>query len=200
MSGYIVCASSGQACTFSGTRNVLIDSCFESLCSRRTVVGTGSVPCYGWTSSAVTRCAYSQTEVPAITRLQGFVASASTQSGISRSAGKAIDGDTATRWEASNSTAGSWLQLTRGEPFYLSRIEITEFGQRIRGYRVEYLSGSSWVALQEGASVGANFVIDWSGHPLLVTNGVRIVTTGRASGQPSIAEFSVFGQALPAPQ
>lgn len=196
--GYIECARDGQVCTFSGTRNVLIQSCFETLCSQRTVVATGSLRCS--VSGSATRCSYSVAETAPIAQFRDLVATASTQSGASRSAGKAIDGDTSTRWEASNTSAGSWLQVKRAQPFYLTRVEIAESGQRIRGYRVEYLNGTSWEGLQEGVSVGPKLIIDISEYGLRVVNGIRIITTATATGQPSISEFSVFGKPLSAPQ
>lgn len=196
--GYVECARNGQVCSFSGTRVVLIDNCFETLCGQRTVVGTGSVVCS--VPSRATRCSYSLVETTPVAPLHDLVATASTQSGTGRLAAKAVDGDTATRWEASNTTPGSWLQLKRSEPFYLSRIEIAEFGERIRGYRIEYLSGSAWGVLQEGMSVGSKLVIDLSAYGLWRVQGVRIVTTGTAAGQPSVIEFSVSGSPVPASQ
>lgn len=196
-SGYVVCAGQGQTCTFTGTRSVIIDSCFEYTCWSSKVVATNSWVCFGYISMGVARCAYSEVQLGG--PLQGLTATASTQSGSSRTAAKALDGLVDTRWEASNSSSGSWLQLKRAEPFYLQRIQILEYGYRIRGYRVEYLNGSVWTPIQEGGQVGPNLVIDVSALPLIVTTAVRIVTTATSVGQPSIAEMSLTGQPIPTP-
>jgi hypothetical protein len=191
--GFIECASRGQTCSFTGTRTVLTDSCFEYTCWSWKEVATGSSVCRGALSGAFSRCAYSVAELSVAGPLPGLTASASTQSGTGRSAEKAIDGSADTRWEASNSTAGSWLRVSGSAPMYLSKIEVFEAGSKIRGYRVEYLQGNSWVPIQEGSTVGAHLVIDMAGWTPVLTTAVRIITTATSAGQPSIAELVVLG-------
>ncbi|MEC5387611.1 discoidin domain-containing protein [Uliginosibacterium sp. H3] len=192
-SGFIECALQGQTCNFTGTRTVLTDSCFEYTCWSSKVVTTAPVVCRGYLMGASARCAYSVGELGATAPFPGLTASASTQSGTGRTAAKAIDGDADTRWEASNSTAGSWLRVSGSEPIYLSKIEVFEVGSKIRGYRVEYLQGSVWTPLTEGSVVGPHLVIDMAGRTPVLTTAVRIITTGAAAGQPSISELVVLG-------
>jgi hypothetical protein len=188
--GYIECASKDQICSFSGTRTVRIDSCFESSCWSSLVVATESVYCRAYISMGFARCAYS---VDLVAPLDGLVATASSQSGNGRSAAKALDGLADTRWEASNSSAGSWLQIKRATPFRIRQIDILEYGNRIRGYRVEYLNGTVWTPLQEGASTNGHLLLNFNSTGPIVTTAIRIVTTATSVGQPSITEFRVEG-------
>ncbi|MFT3736292.1 MAG: discoidin domain-containing protein [Rhodocyclaceae bacterium] len=192
-SGYADCAVSGGTCSFAGTRTVWFRACFETLCTNATKVATSSIACtpeaFGITNSYWAHCYYSLSQSTYIT---GLVATASTQSGSSRSASKAVDDRTDTRWEASNSTTGTWLKVaTASTEFALQRIEIAEYGNRIRGYRLEYLNGATWTPLQEGTVIGSQFV--WRTDSPITTAAVRIVTTTASSGQPSITEFRVIG-------
>jgi hypothetical protein len=105
-----------------------------------------------------------------------------------------VDSNDLTRWEASNSTAGSWLQLTAAKPFMLRAVSLHEYGNRIRGYRLEYLSGSVWVPFATGNSLGTV----WANKaPPVVTTAVRLITTAPSAGQPSIVDFNVFGDLIP---
>ncbi|GAA5157229.1 discoidin domain-containing protein [Viridibacterium curvum] len=189
-SGYVECAGQGGTCSFTGTRYVITDSCFEYTCWFSKTVATSSHVCRGYLSMGVARCAYSVTTLGALT---GLTASASTQSGVNRGAGKALDGSLDTRWEASNSTAGSWLMIQSPKPFNLEKLEVIEYGNRIRGYRLEYLSGSVWTPLQVGYGLADSPVLfNNAAYPLL-TSAIRIVMTSSSAGQPSISEVRVTG-------
>lgn len=199
------CASEGARCEFTGTRSLWVTWCSSVACSSvSSGSATNGVLCapasFGMTLPAgYTRftCYVSSGETGPATLTSS--ATASTQSGIGRAASLAIDGDTTTRWEASNSSAGSWLQV-KGSAIFVSRIEVREYGDRIRGFRLEYKSlfGGQWTRIAEGTFVG-HLVIDTQAMPAMPTDTVRLITTARANGQPSIAEFVVTGNRIATP-
>lgn len=100
----------------------------------------------------------------------------------------AIDGNTSTRWEASNSSPGSWLRVSWSSAKTISGVTLREYASRITGYRVEYLSGSSWVSLATGTTIGSAKSHSFGA---VSTTAVRMFVTS-ASGQPSITEFEVY--------
>ncbi|MEC5387610.1 discoidin domain-containing protein [Uliginosibacterium sp. H3] len=198
--GFKRCAFAGATCSFSGTHSVIAQWCNSTDYCRYSaaITATNGVLC---TAEALKiaapadlpnlACFVSITE-GVLTRWNG-PASASTQSGNARAAAFAIDGKLDTRWEASNSTAGSWLRVNGAEPTYLSKIEVFEAGSKIRGYRIEYLQGSVWVPILEGNGVGPRLLIDMANRAPVLTTAVRVITTTTAVGQPSIAEIVVEG-------
>ncbi|HEX5125607.1 MAG TPA: discoidin domain-containing protein [Rhodocyclaceae bacterium] len=94
----------------------------------------------------------------------------------------------ATRWEASNSSAGTWLRISFSSARSISSVTLEEFGARIQGHRVEYLTGSTWTTLATGTTIGASK--SYSFTPVSTT-AIRLFVTS-ASGQPSINEFEIF--------
>ncbi|MGC3963676.1 MAG: pectate lyase [Rhodocyclaceae bacterium] len=119
----------------------------------------------------------------------GATATASTQSGGSYTPAKANDGDVSTRWQASNSSSGTWLQITFSSAKTVSSVTLREYATRITGHQLQYLNGSTWVTLATGTSVGAAKTYSFSA---VSTTAVRIYVTS-ASSQPSITEFEVYG-------
>ncbi|HSD38468.1 MAG TPA: discoidin domain-containing protein [Rhodocyclaceae bacterium] len=115
-------------------------------------------------------------------------ATASGQSGSSRTAAMAKDGNVATRWEASNSSPGSWLRISFASATSVKSVTLREYATRITGHRLEYLSGSTWVPLATGATVGAAKTYNFTA---VSTTAVRLFVTS-ASGQPSINEFEIY--------
>jgi pectate lyase len=115
-------------------------------------------------------------------------AAASGQSGSSRTAAMAKDGNVATRWEASNSSPGSWLRISFASATSVKSVTLREYASRITGHRLEYLSGSTWVPLATGATVGAAKTYNFTA---VSTTAVRLFVTS-ASGQPSINEFEIY--------
>lgn len=113
--------------------------------------------------------------------------SASTQSGNSRSAAKAIDGDTATRWEASNSSPGSWLALHFSEPQTLSQVNVSEYGSRIQAYEYQVLRNGVWTTVASGSSPSVGL----RGQHLESVSAVRLYVT-KAGAQPSIIEMRAY--------
>lgn len=196
--GFKYCSERGETCKVTGTRVVMFKRCFETLCSsaRKPVVST--VLCadeeFGLSMPAPSTrgvCFVQIDPVLPLSKVSGK-ASASGQSGNSRQAAMAIDDDVATRWEASNSAAGAWIQMSSAGPFRLGRVDIAEYGSRIRSFRLEYLQGSTWVPFLEGGTLGTRSVAT----PIVITTAVRLITTSKSAGQPSISSFTVLGGPL----
>lgn len=119
---------------------------------------------------------------------QTATATASSQSGNSRVPAMANDGKATTRWEASNSSKGSWLRLTLASPTSIQKVQLDEYGGKVKAFRVEYLSGSQWLTAASGTTIGSQKVISFTP---VNTGSVRLMLTD-LSGQPSINEFEVY--------
>jgi len=193
--GYVFCANKGGLCVFSNTRTVLYRSCFETLCRDVTKEATDFISCipevFGLAASYDARCyvrmssSSSSSSAPYVT---GLVATASTQSGDARRPMQAVDGSLNTRWEASNTSLTTWFQVELPRQTLVKSLEIVEFGSRIKGYAIEYWSGTAWVVAYNspGPLLG---VLPMSTPTVAVR--LRITTTPGA--QPSISEFRVRG-------
>ncbi|GAA5169067.1 discoidin domain-containing protein [Viridibacterium curvum] len=174
-------SSSSSSATSSSSSSVASSSSSSAVSSSSSSSISSSAPSSSSSSSV------SSTPTGTNLALSGS-ATASGQSGSSRTAAMAKDGNVATRWEASNSSPGSWLSINFSSARTVSSVTLREYLSRVTGHRVEYLSGSSWVTLGSGSSIGA--AKSYSFTPVSTT-AIRVYFTG-ASGQPSITEFEVY--------
>lgn len=160
--------------------------------SSRSSVASSASSSRSSVSSSVASSASSSSvsSVPSGTNLAlTATATASGQSGSSRTAAAAKDGNVATRWEASNSSSGSWLRMSFNGARFITGVTLREFGTRITGYQVQYLSGSTWTTVASGTTIGA--AKSHSISPPPSTTAMRVLITS-TSGQPSISEFEIY--------
>lgn len=122
-------------------------------------------------------------------------ASASTEASAARVAYKAIDGDAATRWEASNSSPGSWFAVDFALEMEIEQVRVQEHGQRVRAWEVQIRQQGVWQTVASGSEPtgGMPAQINLANKP--VTSALRVFFPARNSGQPSISEIVVMGRA-----
>jgi hypothetical protein len=102
----------------------------------------------------------------------------------------AIDGNGATVW-TSNSGSNSYLEVNLGRETEVNRIELIEQGNKIRGYKLQYLSDGTWVDIKSGTTIGSNMRIVF---PNIRSEKIRLLITDTDSN-PQIAEFKIFADA-----
>lgn len=105
-------------------------------------------------------------------------------------AGKAVDGDFATRWGAAKDTRDGWLQLDLGEERIVSRALVDEAGYgRIQSFRIELRQGETWSTVFAASTCGDRKSIRFN-KP--VTGRFFRLKILKASEVPTIAEFQLF--------
>ncbi|KRF21505.1 discoidin domain-containing protein [Paenibacillus sp. Soil787] len=126
----------------------------------------------------------------------GAAASASSQVLNTYAAYKANDGDsTTTRWLANaGSGVGEWLQLDFGSNKTFNTTRLKEGNNRISGYKIQYLNGSTWTDLiSNGTTIGTGKTDTF---PAVTASKIRLYVTAtvinNGSSQPSIWEFGVY--------
>ncbi|MCW1924457.1 discoidin domain-containing protein [Luteolibacter arcticus] len=103
-------------------------------------------------------------------------------------ASRAMDGSPDTYWRPSSGTAGVWLQATFSRSSKVNRVTLAENGNRVTGFKIQYLNGGTWTDLHSGTVIGASREIDFA--EVEVTQ-IRLLVTA-ASNTPAIREFSMF--------
>jgi alpha-L-fucosidase len=107
-------------------------------------------------------------------------------------AGKAVDGETATRWGAAAEARSAWLEVDLGQPQRVGRAMICELEYpRTRQFAVEYLDDQTWKPLARGTTVAGTKVLDF----MPVTARRFRLNILEATEVPTIEEFGVFAPA-----
>lgn len=113
----------------------------------------------------------------------------------SASAGSAIDGDNATRWNTgANQANGQYWQVNMGKPTFFNRIYINAAGftgDQPVGYQILVSSdGTTWKDAATGSGTAQNVVVRIVPQ---VAQYVKVVQTGSSSSHWwSLAEFNIF--------
>ena len=106
-------------------------------------------------------------------------------------AGKAVDGNSETRWATDTGTKSAWLEVDLGHRATFNRAVIKqaypELG-RVRKFAIEYLEGEHWKACYQGDKLGAK--LDAKFAPVTAQR-VRLNFTETTDG-PTIWEFQLF--------
>jgi predicted outer membrane repeat protein len=113
-------------------------------------------------------------------------ASATTQA-TGFEAALAKDGNTNTRWQPT-ATTGS-LTMTFSAPKFVYNVILRESGNRITGFQVQTLQGTTWTTRVTGTSVGSSRNLSFSA---VNAAAARIVITSSTGGTPSLTEFEVY--------
>jgi alpha-L-fucosidase len=107
-------------------------------------------------------------------------------------AGKAVDGETATRWGAAAEARSAWLEVDLGQPQRVGRAMICESEYpRTRKFAVEYLDDQTWKTLTNGTTIADTKVLDF----MPVTARRFRLNILEATEVPTIAEFGVYAPA-----
>jgi hypothetical protein len=121
----------------------------------------------------------------------GATASASSvwQDDSTYAADMANDGDETTRWNAAGwDQSGAWLQLDFGVPTYFNHTYISQYGDRVTGFKVQAWTGSAWQDLVVSTNNLGDSRSDYFAP--VTSSKVRLLITA-ASSVPSINEFAV---------
>ncbi|MFI7005294.1 discoidin domain-containing protein [Streptomyces sp. NPDC050145] len=124
---------------------------------------------------------------------KGRPASSSSDEDSALTAGRAVDGDPATRWASKEGADPQWLRVDLGENSTVSRVKLLWEAAYAKGYRVEISAdGTSWNPLAVEAN-GNGGTDDWTG---LTGKGRYLRVYGTARGTAygySLFEVEVYG-------
>jgi hypothetical protein len=101
-------------------------------------------------------------------------------------ADKAFDGNTGTRWASAVPTP--WLEVDFGTPTSVNGSMILDYGNRTKGYEIQYYDGSWKTAFIGGDPDDAGQV---DSFPIVTGTKFRLQVTS-SSGSPSIYEFELY--------
>lgn len=103
----------------------------------------------------------------------------------------ATDGDTATYWAADDGVTSGWLEADLGGPVTFNLAEIQEpicLGQRVKGFRIDYLEGDQWKTAARGATIGHKRLERFA--PVTATRVRLVIEDARAC--PVISTFALY--------
>jgi alpha-L-fucosidase len=104
-------------------------------------------------------------------------------------AGKAVDGDSDTRWATDAGTSAAWLEVDLGKVVAFNRVVIDEaLEQRVQEFDLQYKDGEAWKTILKGTTIGAN----WEREFEPVTARVVRLNILKATEGPTIWEFAVY--------
>ena len=112
---------------------------------------------------------------------------ASNEHSADYTASKATDGNSGTRWATSDGTTNAWLQVDFGAPTTFNKTVITQLGQRISSYNIQYYNGSSWVNAYSG---GAATTTQTDMFPRVTADKIRLQINNGTN--PTIYSFEVY--------
>ncbi|WP_370095528.1 DUF4038 domain-containing protein [Winogradskyella sp.] len=122
--------------------------------------------------------------------------SSSSDYDTSQTAEKAFDADLGTNWQSISNSGfnGEWLQVNFGSPTNFDTVHLSEYGNRVTGYRIEYSTdGTNWSTAYTGTTIGASLQISF---PEVTGNYARIFflsgTGATGVNQPIIYEFEIY--------
>ena len=119
----------------------------------------------------------------------GRPATASSVWDASYAAGKATDGNLATRWSLAGGKHTGWLEVDLQKEMTVGRADLYEFEQRIVSWSLEIKDGETWKPVATGNMIGAKKTITFS--PVKARQ-VRVNILDSGGGAPSLAEFQLF--------
>jgi hypothetical protein len=83
--------------------------------------------------------------------------SSSTTFASGQEAAKAFDGNLSTNWQAGNmDRLNQWLEVDFGGTATFNQAVVSEYGNRITSFRIEYWNGSAWQTAYTGTTIGAD--------------------------------------------
>jgi len=106
-------------------------------------------------------------------------------------AGKATDGNPATRWSVAGGKSTGWLEVDLLKEVTVGRVDVYEFEQRVVSWALEVKQGDTWKAVATGHMLGAKKTISFTP---VQARYLRLNILDSTDGAPSIVEFQVFGK------
>lgn len=109
-----------------------------------------------------------------------------------------IDANLSTSWNATkNTSTGQWFEVNLGQPTAFNRIDIYAYLDRINGYKLQYLNGSTWVDILTGTTIAP---YKSSTFNTVTAQKVRVYVTSCKTDQngwgidPEIDELAIYMQ------
>ncbi len=106
-------------------------------------------------------------------------------------AGKAVDGETETRWATDGGTHEAWLELDLGKNVTFTRMAIREWaegGNRIQRFNLQFKEGGEWKTIFAGTTMGPDFTKRFEA----VTARVVRLNVLEATDGPTIDEWEIL--------
>ncbi len=121
----------------------------------------------------------------------GKVATASSQWSSDYAAGKASDGDGATRWNAQHGkTAGEWVEIDLGGKTSFNGTLLRQFENRITAYKIQYWDENQWKDAYTG---GIMKTVQNDSFPKVNAAKIRLLVLDTKDREtPSVLELEVF--------
>ncbi|ACU73807.1 Alpha-L-fucosidase [Catenulispora acidiphila DSM 44928] len=139
-----------------------------------------------------------RTVVPADIALGRTAGADSVETAHGNLASHAVDGDTSTRWCASDGAAGHWLTVDLGGVHTVTGARVAwEFGGHRYGYRIDgSTDGTSWTTLSDQSATGSTSQVQTVAFTA-ATRHLRITVTALDAGcWASIRSFEVYDRAF----
>lgn len=120
----------------------------------------------------------------------GGTASSSSSFSTTQTPDRAFDLDNRTNWQSANGTfANQWLAIDFGVATTFSAVNLTEYGNRTTGFRIEYWNGSAWSTALTGTTIGSDRTFIFAA---VTASKARIYFTSGTGYQPIVYEFGVY--------
>ena len=107
---------------------------------------------------------------------------------------QAVDGSWESRWAAADGVTSAWLEVDFAAPTRFNSViwgECTDYGQRIRGYQIQYWNGSAWTTLVTGTIPVSPAELDT--FPVVQASRIRLnIPTLSGTQGPTVWDFQVY--------
>ncbi|THF80753.1 discoidin domain-containing protein [Cohnella fermenti] len=117
----------------------------------------------------------------------------SSEYSLSQAPEYAFDGSASTNWQAADGQRfNQWLEVDFGSATSFNKVSLSEYGNRVTSYRIEYWDGASWQTAYAGATIGANSAVAKEVFFPEVTGSKARLYIVSATLQPIIYEFGIY--------
>ena len=115
----------------------------------------------------------------------------------SHGAALAFDGDPDTRWATDDGTTQAWLGVDLPDAAAVGGVALSEYGDRVEAFELQYRQGDAWKPCARGGRIGAALELKF--EPVTARNFRLLITKTKAA--PSIYELLLLapGAAVRAP-
>lgn len=120
----------------------------------------------------------------------GKAVTSSSRLNDAESTSKATDNNTETTWHAAAADTTAWIQLDLGKPYKIAAAAVQEDKGVIKEYKIEYLSGTQWVAILDGKKIGKGVLKPFTP----VTAQVFRLNITRSAPGINVKEFTLFSE------
>ncbi len=107
-----------------------------------------------------------------------------------QTAAKAFDGNPTTNWQACYGCwSGQWLEVDFGSNKTFNKVTLSEYGNRIQDYQIQYWNGSIWLTAYTGKLMGSSRTITFNS---VTGSKARLYITAGSGAAPIIYSFDIY--------